>query len=166
LAKISAYDPTFRNPSDSIILAWASALTLANIPRDVALDAVDRLYLQVDNPNFKPLPGALVAQSRVIMREKFDDRQERKAREQDLQGPERITLREWERRHGQKFPSFKGIGKSIPGEDDDVNPLLVSCDHCKATVGSPCVIPGTRALLTKTRAHDSRMAKAKGVPGG
>lgn len=159
LAKISAYDPTFRNCDDAIILAWASALTLANVAEDVALEAVDLMYVTVDNPNFRPLPGMLINHCRDIRRRDFDVRQQTKAEEEELAGPEKITLEQWEQRHGEKFPKLN-LGKDIPSE---VNPLRVPCPQCKASAGAPCIVVGTaRQLLRHARAHPSRIQIAEG----
>lgn len=77
-------------------------------------------------------------------------------------GLEKITLAEWERRHGT-FPKLR-VGRDIPeAEYQDampVNPLRAKCPHCHAAPGSPCTIPGTNDILTKHRAHPSRIDAA------
>ena len=80
LAKIAAYDPSFRYDSDAIVMAWAEALTLANPPEDIALEAVAVMYSQVQQPNFRPLPGLLVSICRDIRNDRIA-RQPTEARE-------------------------------------------------------------------------------------
>lgn len=157
LEKISAYDAYFTRPADSVILAWASALTLANVPEDIALDAVDHMYLNVSSADFRPLPGMLLQHCREIRRERFDA--EHRAKEQAEEPDERITLQEWEERHGEKFP--RPIGKSIPFPEDEPNPKEVRCPHCRALPGDPCVIAGTGSALTQISFHYSRIDAAK-----
>jgi len=161
LEKISAYDPYFARPADSVLLAWASALTLANIPEDIALDAVDHMYVNVDSENFRPLPGLLIQHCREIRRERFEA--ERKAKELDEPQVEKITMEEWEERHGQTFPRGK-LGKVIPFQDPEVegvNPRRVACPHCKVGPGAPCVIAGTNTPIRNLPAHWGRVAAAK-----
>lgn len=158
LAKIKAYDPSMSDPGEGIVLAWASALTLANIAEDIALEAVDHMYLAVDNSNFRPLPGLLIQHCREVRRERFDQERAAKEQHEEVDRTPRITMREWEELHGEKFPRAK-FGKIVP-QPDDVNPLIVACRHCKSSIGTPCLIPGTRMLLKLHRAHPCRFEDA------
>ena len=154
MAKIKAYDYSFP-VSDAVILAWAQALTIANIPRDHALEAVDRLYVEVQSPNFKPLPGALVAICREIRRERYEqDRHLREEQEKALE-PEKITMSEWEARHGQPFPVIR-LGHDV----NEVNPITVQCPWCHASAGNRCVVPGTTNECKGF--HDARKAVVEG----
>lgn len=170
LAKISAYDPTFRHDDDAVILAWASALTIANVPRDVAIEAVDHMYANATG-NFRPLPGILIQYCREI-RARTAEHQEYIPPDKsadppppELHGARKISMAEWEQRHGEKFPKIAlGLDPDEPTEFDGPNPLQVRCPHCKAGPGSPCVVAGegTSQVLTKTRAHPCRFAVVEG----
>lgn len=78
----------------------------------------------------------------------------------------RISLAEWEAKHG-KFPRLQ-IGRSVPppGVDESVDPLSVACRHCRAPVKRPCTIPGTVEPLTKTNAHPCRYEDAAELVAG
>jgi hypothetical protein len=164
LEKISAYDPYFARPADSVLLAWASALTLVNIAEDVALEAVDHMYANVSSADFRPLPGLLIQHCREVRRERFE--LERKSQEEveAEEEAEKITMREWEERHGEKFPRGK-LGKVIPFPDDPdmetANLRRVACPHCRAPIGSPCVVAGSNTPLTNLPVHWSRRAAAQ-----
>jgi hypothetical protein len=155
LTKIRLYDPSYPIVNEGMIQAWAVQLTLVNMPEDIALEAVDLMYSRAAE-GFRPLPGALVTACREIQRARFDKRQEQKI----LEAPpdNRISLAEWEREHGP-FPRV-GFAKNIP-EEDEIKPLRVPCPYCKAMPGSPCIIPGSRQLLAKSKAHPSRMEAAE-----
>lgn len=42
--------------------------------------------------------------------------------------------------------------------------LRVECPHCRATVGQPCIVPGTQQRLSLSPAHPSRLERAGLTP--
>lgn len=114
LAKIAAYDPMFPNVNDSMILAWAGQLTIVNVPEDVALEAVDRMFTAgVGNEFFRPGVTVFFAACREAMRDRIIAKREHVEKQQELSGPPKMTLREWEQHSGQKFPRVDVV-KAIP----------------------------------------------------
>jgi len=41
-----------------------------------------------------------------------------------------------------------------------VKPMQVKCPHCLASIGQPCIIPGTQQKLSLSGAHPSRLELA------
>lgn len=168
LAKCMAYDPHFPKPSEAMILAWGEHISIRNPAREDMLDAVTRFY-EHNTEGSKPLPAAISS----IARQVRQDRMVRKEYEPPpdksddppppaLPQSNRITLAQWEERHGEKFPRVR-LGKSVPGAEVDeataVNPLRVACPYCKSSPGAPCTT-SVGVVLTKHRAHPSRMELA------
>ena len=121
LAKCMAYDPYFVNPSQSTVLAWAEHIVIRNPSEDDMMDAVTRFY-ERNTDGVKPLPASITSLASVILlerreRESDADRLDREERiDAKVEGRaaqtvrslvERITRREWERRHGEQFPAFE-----------------------------------------------------------
>lgn len=158
IAKIKAYDASFAI-SDHGILAWAEALTYDNTPRDIALEAVAIMYARVSDPDFRPLPGLLISIGRELRIARYQENQTVQA-QHELAGPPKITMEEWEQRHGRKFPRVKII-QDIPNTDPDVNPLRVPCPFCRAGVGTPCTLSGTSEEMSRHRGHPSRYEAAE-----
>lgn len=169
LKKCIAYDPMFPTPTEAQVMAWAEHISIRNPDREDMLAAVTRFY-EHNADGVKPLPAAISSIARQIRQEQslHGDYEPPPDKSVDpappiLPGQEKITLAEWEKRHGQKFPRLR-IGRSIPEaeyqDDMPVNPLRAKCPHCKAAPGSPCTIPGTSNILTKHRCHPSRMDAA------
>ena len=175
LAKCMAYDPYFANPAKSTILAWSEHFELRNIATEDLLAGVARFY-EFNTEGTKPLPASISFMAREVIRQRSqsettEQREEREARidakvegrAQDLDAPalprrnpaEKITVEEWERRHGEKFPSFGGVGQSV-----DANPLRVRCMWCRQPIGSRCVVSGTAIPLSDF--HDCRKAQVEG----
>lgn len=69
LAKCSANDPWFPQPSESTILAWAEQFMIANLPADDLLEAVTQVYA-AHGAGFKPLPGDILASARGVRRDR------------------------------------------------------------------------------------------------
>lgn len=167
LAKIAAYDAYFPKPNESMLMAWAEHISLKNPNRDDMLAAVSKFY-ENNADGVKPLPASVTSIARAM-------RQDRMARgdytpppdkSADPEPPalpegEKITMAEWEARHGVSFPKL--VLRRLPEDDsfDGPNPLRVACPHCKASVGTPCSIPGTQQVLVKSRAHPKRVELAE-----
>jgi hypothetical protein len=174
LAKCMAYDPHFPHSSDSMIMAWAEHISLKNTAEEDMLDAVTAFY-EHNIDGVKPLPATITTLAREIRRERGlrETVEEREAREARIDAKaeghvvdldrkaigsraEKITLEEWEARHGTKLPTVV-FGKDMP---DGPNPLKVRCPWCKAAISFPCTIPGTSQALSGF--HDARLAKVQG----
>lgn len=175
LAKCMAYDPHFPRPSEATTRAWAEHISLKNPSREDMLDAVAKFY--ETNADVKPLPASITNIARTIRQESLlkDDYRPPPDKSDDPEpvcfqdefNSKKISMAEWEQLHGQKFP------KLVLGHVDDPdvqldgpNPLRVHCPYCKSGPGSPCTIPGSMHLLTKTRAHESRCAIVEKRCGG
>jgi len=158
LAKIAAYDPRFPRPNEAMLRAWAEHITIRNPDPDDMMASVTKFY---ETPrDLYPKPADITTLARDMRRDRLDrgyplPPPDKSADPVELDPPDarRMTLQEWEELHGVEFPRV-AFGKSIPAE---ANPLKVVCPYCKALRGSPCVVPGTGQVLTKIRAHPSRM---------
>lgn len=169
LGKCMAYDPHFARPSEAVILAWAEHIGIRNPAREDMLDAVARFY-ENNTEGTKPLPGAISSIARQVkqdraMRSEYQPPLDKSADPDPPapEGSEKISLREWERRHKTQFPRGKVFRTVDEAEVQDalpVNPLRVSCPHCKSSAGTPCTVPGTTHVLRKHRAHPSRVDAA------
>lgn len=106
LALCAAKDPYLPKPSEAIVLAWAEDLELYRIDRESALEAVRTMYRQHGDPGFRPTIKMLCDIARQV-----------RARNTPALPPsgDKITLAEWEARHGEKFPRF-AIGKAVADE--------------------------------------------------
>lgn len=110
LALCCGKDPYLPEPSEIVLRAWAEDLEYYAISYDDALEAVRLMYRAHGNPGFRPTSKLLCDTARKI-------RQDRAARMPSLEAADdRITLAEWQRRHGP-FPSFT-IGKAVPDEEN------------------------------------------------
>lgn len=122
LAKIATYDPYFPKPNEAMLMAWGEHFVLQNHPAiDDLLEAVALFYASENQGvmGVKPLPGSISGLARQIKenrlaREDYKPPPDKSA-DPELPAPtsEPITLAEWERRHGVKFPKvgnmFKGV---------------------------------------------------------
>lgn len=171
LAKCMAYDPHFPNPSQATVMAWAEHISIRNLPEEDMLDAVTRFY-EANTQGVKPLPASITSLALDVRRcrsaaETRASREQREARIDakvegrepvtQLPGSEKITLAEWERRHGVRFPKV-ALGLDVP---DGPNPLSVSCPWCKQRPSYRCVIPGSETQL-REGFHDARHAVLEG----
>ena len=174
LAKCMAYDPHFPNPSQATLMAWAEHISLRNPDPELLLEAVTRFY-DSNTDGFKPLPATITTIARDLRRdssgrETAEQRAVREARIDakvdgvtQLDSPalgssaEKITLEEWERRHGVKFPKVV-LGLDVP---DGPSPLKVRCPWCRQSSGARCIVPGTNQAL-KNGFHDARHAVVEG----
>ncbi|AYB70707.1 hypothetical protein SEA_VASUNZINGA_75 [Mycobacterium phage VasuNzinga] len=171
LAKCMSYDPYFPNASESQVRAWAEHIMLRNPDPEDMMNAVAVFY-EHNTEGIKPLPASIstIAQQLRLNRTAHETREQRAVREARIdakaegravaeltQGSsERITLEEWERRHGTHI-NFS-FGKEVPSGP---NPLRTKCPWCRAPEGGRCVVPGTNQTL-KRGFHDSRVALAEG----
>lgn len=113
LAKIAAYDPYFPKPNEATLWAWAEHFVLQNHPSlDDLLEAVAHFYTADYQGvmGVKPLPGNISGLAQQIKRDRLAREDYKpppdKSADPELPAPnsEPITLAEWERRHGEKFP--------------------------------------------------------------
>lgn len=168
LAKIAAYEPRFPQPSQAMLNAWAEHITIRNPDPEAMLDAVAQYFAEPHDSLPTPFAISNIARTR---------RQEAMSRDPqpppdkaadpappELPGVQKMSMAEWEAKHGVKFPELV-LGKSLDN-DYVTNPLRVRCPHCGASEGSPCMVAGTAQLLTKVRAHESRMAIVEARCGG
>ena len=178
LAKCAAYDPRFPRPSEAARQAWAEHIELKNAQEQDMLDAVTRWY---DEPRERvPLPADISMIARDLRRDRMsretvEQRERREAawdakaegRVVDLDAPalgsrsEKITMEEWEARHGQKFPVLALPSLDEESSDQRRAALKIKCRYCKQMPGFPCVNHDGKPL-TKTVAHDSRIREAEG----
>ena len=167
LAKIAAYDPRFPRPNEAMLRAWGEHITMRNPEPEDMLDAVTKWYAE---PHDRiPMPFDISNIAREMRRDRMargkpptPPNRSNEELPPELPGAQPITMAEWERRHGQKFPRL-AVGRSIPGEDGP-NPLRVKCRFCHATPGFPCTTYDGRPL-TKHRAHPSRIEDAEKLYG-
>lgn len=168
LTKIACYDPYFPKPNEGMLTAWAEHISLKNPDRDDMLNAVTKFY-ESSFGDVKPMPASITSIARDLRRDRMSrDPQPPPEKSVDpapveLPGAPKISMAEWEERHGEKFPELV-FGKDLDAPDR--NPLKFVCDHCRASEGSPCVIPGTVQPLTKSPYHPARIAAATGRCGG
>lgn len=110
ISKCMGYDP-YLPQTEAMVLAWAEALQEARIDSlEDVLGAVRVMYERHGDPGWRPTPKILVS----IAKELRTQRAERAAKnpQRSLDGPERITLEEFRKRHPEvKFPR---VGQSIP----------------------------------------------------
>ena len=171
LAKIAAYDPYFANPSKAMWIAWAEHITLRNMQEEEMLEAVAKFY-ESNSEGFKPLPATISTIAIELRRSRPESDGDRELREaridakvegrvQDLDAPilparvpaEKITLEEWQRRHGEEFPV---LGFSVNEGKKRAAPLKVRCPWCKQPPGRRCTAPGTAREIKDF--HDARVA--------
>ncbi len=174
LAKIASYDPHFPQPSPSMVMAWGEQITIANMTEQDMLDGVTKFY-ETAVAGAKPLPASIIVlanQSRIQRvqgesqqaREEREDRRDAKLEGREYvrplpeKGAQKITMAEWEERHGTRFPRA-ALGLDIP---DGPNPLKVACPWCRQPEGYRCVVPGSDQVLSEGRSHDSRIAISQG----
>lgn len=178
LAKCAAYDPRFPRPSEAARQAWAEHITLKNAQEEDLLEAVSEWYA---HPRERvPLPADISMIARDFARERrqreSSEQRERREAYYDAKAEghvvdldqvavggrgEKISMEEWERRHGEKFPAlaFKDVDEKA--SDQRRGALRIKCRYCKQQPGYPCVNHDGRPL-TKTIAHDSRIREAEG----
>lgn len=123
LAKIASYDPYFPKPNEAMLMAWAEHFVLQNHPtRDDLLEAVALFYASENQGvmGVKPLPGSISGLARQIKTDRMAREEYKpppdKSADPELPavgsaGSESITLAEWERRHGVKFPRLGNMFK-------------------------------------------------------
>jgi hypothetical protein len=152
-------------------MAWAEHITLKNPTAEDMLAAVSKWY---EEPHERvPLPADISIIAREFQRDRKSREPEnvRRHREDirdgvhvvELDEPrrERITMADWEARHGESFPklAFQSADEVI--SDQRRAAFRILCRHCKAQPGSPCVTFDGRPL-TKSPFHDCRLAEAEG----
>ncbi len=150
---------------------------MGDLPKTLALQAVRNHFRE--RPGVWLEPGHVVAGVRALRRDQLDresdeERDTRLAAQAarltgeplaiTVASAERVSLQEWECRHGKRFPRF-ALPKA-PSEyeeilnDSGVKALRVPCPYCGAAKGSPCVVAGSKQLLRRVIAHPSRVEAA------
>lgn len=117
ISKCIGYDP-YLPQTEAMVLAWAEALEEAGIDSlEDVLGAVKVMYQRHGDPGWRPTPKILVATARELRIARRDREAATGTGTTMLDGPERITLEEYRKRHPEvKFPDF---GTSAGGLDDE-----------------------------------------------
>lgn len=174
----TTYDQYLPALSEPVARAWAKVFERYALTAEDLVAAVDKLYAERGN-GFRPLPGDIAAAARAI-------RSERAEREPDEHRDARQAALDTRHRLEPAAPSAPRDGlsdaasaarleaiRALAAEKAaeraeaeapavvGVNPADASCDHCRAAIGAPCVIPGSTQRLTQRRYHPSREEKAK-----
>ncbi len=128
---------------------------ISDVPKVAAEKAVHAHFRE--KPGVWLEPGYIVERWKAARREAIEKEtnEQREARQQMLD------------RKVAKDIDALAASKAIPAAEPKfkrpvLNPTIVRCDWCKASVGSPCVIPGTRSPLRNgERFHPGRVEAAK-----
>ncbi|AMQ67020.1 hypothetical protein SEA_CRACKLEWINK_85 [Mycobacterium phage Cracklewink] len=159
------YDQYLPEASKPVMLAWAKVFERYRLTVEDLLAAVDKLYAEHGN-GWKPLPGDIAQTARALRTERADSQvtvtpaltgaEEQRAAAARLEAMKALAAE-------KALESAEPAAASPAGSNpySAVNPLSVSCDHCRAAIGAPCMVAGTNQRLTKTPYHDSRVQKAK-----
>jgi hypothetical protein len=152
LAKCSANDPWFPQPSDALILAWAEHFQIRNYDLQDLLAAVTQVYAS-NKSGFKPLPGDILTAAAAIRNDRSmrESDEERERRQEEID--RRIELAELVAAQDFSLPKPK-YERSRDG-----SPLSVRCDFCDQGPMSRCVYPGT--FQKKPSFHPCRVEAAK-----
>lgn len=152
LAKCSAIDPWFPQPSESTMLGWAQQFGLVNLDTQDLLDAVTSVYANATS-GFKPLPADVVNAARVA-------RQDRMARAiepaREALDPGRVA------EHVAEITATLGAKFNRPSRRPGANPLTVRCPWCHASPGQHCTVPQTNRR-PHGGAHPSRLEAAEAI---
>ena len=114
ISKCIGYDP-YLPQTEAMVLAWAESLEGAGIDAlEDVLMAVRVMYRTHGDPGWRPTPKILVETARECRKLRLEREAAAAEKRAALEGPERISLQEYRRRHPDvQFPSF---GKSVPKE--------------------------------------------------
>lgn len=159
MTKCVGYDQSFPKPSEVAVQAWTEMFEYHRLDRADVLAGVAAVYRGLSS-GVSVTPKLVCDAAREIRRTRMVTDEERL----ELAAPERITLVEWEKRHGERFPRMSL--PTMPSEYEEtlnesgINPLVVECGFCKAGVGSPCTVVGTGIVLTRLRGHPCRVEAA------
>ncbi|UBV14845.1 hypothetical protein [Mycolicibacterium fortuitum] len=161
----TAYDQYLPTLTDPVAMAWAKVFQRYNLGPDELMAAVDKLYAERGS-GWRPLPGDIAQTARALRTERADSQvtvtpaltgaEEQRAAAARLEAMKALAAE-------KALESAEPAAASPAGSNpySAVNPLSVSCDHCRAAIGAPCMVAGTNQRLTKTPYHDSRVQKAK-----
>lgn len=115
ISKCMGYDP-YLPQTEAMVQAWAEALETAKIDTRVdVLAAVAKMYLDHGDPGWRPTPKVLIATARECRRTRREADAAEAERVSALEGPERITLKEWRERHPD-IPLPTTFGKEVPSD--------------------------------------------------
>lgn len=114
ISKCIGYDP-YLPQTEAMVCAWAESLEAAGIDAlEDVLMAVRVMYRTHGDPGWRPTPKVLVETARECRKLRLEREAAASEKRAALEGPERITLEEYRKRHPDvQFPSF---GKSVPKE--------------------------------------------------
>lgn len=114
ISKCIGYDP-YLPQTEAMVLAWAESLEGAGIDAlEDVLMAVRVMYRTHGDPGWRPTPKVLVETARECRKLRLEREAAADKKLAALEGPERISLQEYRKRHPDvQFPSF---GKSVPKE--------------------------------------------------
>lgn len=146
LAKCSAIDPWFPQPSESTMLGWAEQFGIVNLDTQELVDAVTSVYANATS-GFKPLPADVINAARAV-------RQDRMARAaepvKEALDPARVA------EHVVEITAALDTKFERPSRRHGVNPLSVRCPWCHASPGQHCTVPQT-SRRPHGGAHPSRI---------
>lgn len=154
----TTYDQYLPPVSADLATSWSKVFAYYNLHTDDLLAAVDAVYA-AKGSGYRPLPADIAEAARTIRR----DRVQRETDAQRAAREARIDTKSAE--HIAEIARELGESKSLPEEravwPKGPNPLGVKCPWCGAGVGERCVTPGTRSVLTLSRAHPARVDAAR-----
>lgn len=141
-----------RTVGESDVEIWLGVI--GDLPKDLSLRAV-RDHLR-ERPGLWLEPGHIHERVRAIRRDELEREPDeaREARQAALEAKVAEDVAE--------LAASKGIPGPVKFRRPKANPLLVKCDRCRAGIGTPCTIPGSKDLLSKGGGfHPARIAASE-----